>query len=82
MRMIHKLKIVPHFYEQVVAGLKPFEIRENDRDYKVGDILHLCPYDPLKQEFLPSRGIRKRVSFVLSGWGLRDGYVALGLANE
>lgn len=82
MIMVHKLKIVPHFYELVVAGMKPFEIRENDREYKVGDILHLCPYDALKGEFLPSKGIRKRVSCVVSGWGLKDGYVVLGLQNE
>ena len=31
--MIHELKIKPQYYEDIKIGLKPFEIRKNDRDF-------------------------------------------------
>lgn len=34
--MIHELKIIPQYFEAVVKGIKTFELRKNDRDYKVG----------------------------------------------
>lgn len=38
---IHKLKLDAAYYDDSEKGIKTFEIRENDRDYKVGDILEL-----------------------------------------
>lgn len=38
---IHKLKLNSCYYEDSAAGIKTFEIRKNDRDFKVGDILEL-----------------------------------------
>lgn len=43
--MIHELKISPEYYMDVVSGVKPFEIRKNDRDFKVGDCVKLNEYD-------------------------------------
>ena len=43
--MTHHVKITPIHYEEIASGRKNFEIRLNDRDYKVGDIVEL-------QEFL------------------------------
>lgn len=43
---LHLLKCWPGQYEPVIQDLKYFEIRQNDRDYKSGDILRL-------QEFIP-----------------------------
>lgn len=37
--MIHKLKILPAYFEQVKRGIKKFEIRDNsDRGFQAGDI--------------------------------------------
>lgn len=42
----HDLKCHPHFFAAIVEGKKTFEIRRNDRDYRVGDTLRLREFDP------------------------------------
>ncbi|WP_331384989.1 DUF3850 domain-containing protein [Bacillus badius] len=44
--MKHELKIYPQYFKAVVSGKKSFEIRKNDRDFKVGDTLLLHEFDP------------------------------------
>lgn len=40
--MIHKVKILDRFYNDVIAEDKTFEIRKDDRNYQVGDRLLFC----------------------------------------
>lgn len=42
--VVHDLKISPIYFDQVDSRKKPFEVRKNDRDYRVGDILFLREY--------------------------------------
>ena len=49
--MIHELKILPNYFEEVICGAKTFEVRKNDRDFKVGDMLALNEYDADKKEY-------------------------------
>ncbi len=37
---LHTLKIKDKYYEEVEKGSKPFELRKNDRDYKVDDLIN------------------------------------------
>ena len=37
--MIHQLKLQKAFFEEKLAGRKPWELRFNDRGYKVGDYI-------------------------------------------
>lgn len=46
MSTIHKLKTRPVFFAAIADGSKTFEIRKNDRGFKVGDALVLQCYDP------------------------------------
>jgi len=36
---LHTLKIKPEFIEDKLSGMKQFEIRKNDRNFEVGDII-------------------------------------------
>ncbi|WP_212746597.1 DUF3850 domain-containing protein [Lactococcus raffinolactis] len=38
---IHELKLDTEFFDDVKLGKKNFEIRKNDRNFEVGDTLHL-----------------------------------------
>ncbi len=42
----HELKCHPEYFSRVASGQKTFEIRKNDRDFQVGDIIILKEYDP------------------------------------
>lgn len=44
-RKQHFLKILPEYFEMVRSGNKPFEVRKNDRNFKVGDTLILREFD-------------------------------------
>ena len=40
-RQHHYIKILPVYYNAIDSGEKSFEVRYNDRNYQVHDILHL-----------------------------------------
>lgn len=50
--MTHHIKIAPIHYEEIASGRKNFEIRLNDRGYKIGDIVALEEY--LGKEEIPA----------------------------
>ena len=39
--MIHELKILPQYFELVTQDKKNFEVRKNDRNFQIGDMLEL-----------------------------------------
>jgi hypothetical protein len=64
----HELKSWPEFFEPVLLGQKTAELRYNDRDYKVGDILVLREWEP-KVDKYTGRECRRLVTHVLHGVG-------------
>jgi len=40
-RTHHYLKIETEYFQAIQNDKKKFELRKNDRDFKIGDILHL-----------------------------------------
>lgn len=73
----HDLKTWSEYYQAVVEGDKTFEIRVNDRNYNVGDILILKEYDPVKQIFT-GREIEKVVTY-LTDFAQQNGYVVMSI---
>lgn len=62
--MIHALKTEKSFYEAVREGRKRFEVRFNDRGYKVGDHLALNEYDAEKNEYT-GRTMLVKITYIL-----------------
>lgn len=75
LEVIHNLKIAPTYFKAVKEGKKLFEIRKNDRDYHVGDILLLNEYTcgSYTGEF-----IKVEVTYI-TDYAQKDGYVVLGI---
>ncbi len=40
---LHELKIKKSYLLAIEGGVKTFELRKNDRDYQVGDLIHFNP---------------------------------------
>ena len=78
--MIHELKILTQYFEEVKSRRKTFEIRKNDRNFKVGDDLILKEWDGEK---FTGRKIERTISYILYDWpcGLKDGYCVMSLAS-
>ena len=81
--MVHALKIYPEYYEAVKSGKKPFEVRKNDGDFKIGDILALNEFDPLEGEKgqYTGRTIFQKISYILADEAYcKTGFVVIGIS--
>jgi hypothetical protein len=64
----HDLKCWPIFFEAIKRGDKRFEIRLNDREYQVGDLLRLHFWDEDRQEYDHMEGVLEhRVTYIMYG---------------
>lgn len=70
---LHEIKLMSEYAKAKASGLKPFEIRKNDRDYKVGDLVrYIVPDD---------KDLNRRFAKVLyqilyiTDYEQKDGYV-------
>jgi len=82
MRINHKLKISEKYYSDVLNGYKPFELRKNDRDFKLWEIIELSQVNEFGTN--TGRSILRKISYVLKDcpeYGLKDGYCILGLES-
>lgn len=75
---VHNLKTFPKFFKAMVSGAKTFEVRFNDRDFKVNDIVILWAWDGSRYT---SEGKAYRVTYILdqSFPGVVTGFVVLAL---
>ncbi len=79
-KKVHSVKIGKEFFEDVKNNVKTFELRKNDRNYKVGEILELHEYEAGEET---GRTCRKLITYMLKEFtGLQDGYCILGIKDE
>ena len=91
----HELKCWPQYFQAVVLGKKTFEIRLDDRDFRVGDMAILKEWNPIDREYT-GQVEEFGISYVMSlkayadvkGWGWRiarylmPNLVILGITKE
>lgn len=82
--MTHNLKILSSFADAVLNGDKNFEIRDNnDRGFQKGDLVKFKVIDNLGLEEHHSLNFEMfEITYVLSGWGLKEGYVVFGIKRR
>jgi len=80
--MTHHLKTLPPYFEEVYQGKKNFELRKNDRNFQLGDILVLHEWTADTEQYT-GREIAKKVAYILEGGslGLEKGYVIMALSE-
>lgn len=69
----HILKTEPEYWEAQRSGKKNFEVRKNDRDFEVGDILVLVFYDGR----MHPRKILFRLVTYMTNYAQKKGYVVM-----
>lgn len=75
-KKVHKVKTSSQFFPAAKSGIKPFELRINDRDYRVGDMLEQEEY---KDGERTGEKIYQEIIYVLEDYkGLEPGYCILG----
>ena len=76
MKTVRK-KILPKYFWAVQAREKNFELRKDEDDIQVGDLLILQEWDGT----YTGNTVRRHVKYVLrnaTGYGLMDGYCIIG----
>jgi ASC-1-like (ASCH) protein len=75
---IHKLKIETQYLDLIKSGVKTFEIRKNDRSYKVDDLLILTGFE---NGSWTSERVYVRVVYI-TDYEQKEGYIVLGIEKE
>ena len=83
---IHVLKTWPVYFDAVQKGEKTFEIRKDDRNFEVGDTIHLKEYRDYGYPMVATVGysgreMKRVITYIMRGgqFGLEEGYVILGI---
>lgn len=59
----HHVKSWAHLFDAIVSGAKAYDLRKNDRDYQVGDIVWLNQYDNIKGVYT-GRVAKRTISYM------------------
>lgn len=82
--MTHALKTWPDYYAAIVKGEKTFDLRKEDRPFKVGDTVLLQEFNHKEGSFTGAETSMK-ISYILKDvpkFGLKNGFCILGLQDE
>lgn len=83
---IHELKTDPEPFAASLRGEKPYEVRLNDRDFSTYDLLVLRETKYTGEEMAngaeliyTGRALSRRITEVRNNYGMKDGWVILGV---
>ena len=77
--MVHELKIAPKYFEAVKSGKKNFEVRKDDRNYQINDVLCLKEYD---NNAYTGNEYAVTVTYNLRGEYCKDGYCIMSIIPD
>lgn len=75
--VVHHLKILPEYFGPLLQGDKTFEIRRNDRQFKVGDVVFLKEWDSDTRTFT-GRSVIRKIRYI-TDYEQKPGYVVFSL---
>ena len=79
-RQHHYIKILPVYYNAIDSGEKSFEVRYNDRNYHVHDILHLQEW---YNDNYTGREMAVEVTYLLDAPDYcKEGYVIMSISRN
>lgn len=82
--MTHALKTYPEYFKDIELGIKKFELRKDDRDFKVGDVLLLQEYNPVNEKYT-GKELSVLVEYILRNAeiiGLIPGFCIMGIREK
>ena len=76
--MDHELKLYSKYFDAILTGEKMFEIRKNDRGFRVGDTILLREWDNIKYS---GREMKVVITYICDDKfvELSQGYAVLGI---
>lgn len=87
----HVIKLNSRYVGEILRGRKRFEVRNNDRSYQRGDEVQFIvvndkgepvvpaePHTALCQTYAELEDLVFRITFVVTGYGLKEGYCVFG----
>ncbi|MCB8504861.1 DUF3850 domain-containing protein [Enterococcus durans] len=75
LQVIHELKIDNIYFEDILNNSKKFEIRNNDRNFSVGDIVILKEIDSKRN--YTDRKISVKIIYI-TDYEQKEGYIVFG----
>lgn len=81
---VHRLKTWAPYFNAVIDGIKPFEVRRDDRGFQRGDRVRLVETAERDGDWIPTgREAEYRITYVLPGgqFGIEPGHVVFGLGT-
>lgn len=80
--MEHSIKIQKQYFNKVLSKEKTFELRKNDRNYKIGDTLILKEIDD--HDLNTGHSVTVEITYILNGpcYGLEAGFCIMSVKRS
>jgi hypothetical protein len=81
--VVHNLKLWPQFWVTTTNAIRSFDIRNNDREFEIGDVIRFQEWEPSTRQYT-GRECYREITYVLRARdcpakAITEGYVALAI---